>query len=186
LLDPDGALRTKIIEFVHRGDFGLASGPKLDGSYDRVWFEQPVDPAEVTFDAQVFLLTKLRAIALRQKLAPDAVAVGATAQSPQPGITPSVPSSPTPSVPGIFGVTTPSAPSRVVFRLVGAVTPEVWNRIGIKLLPKLRNGQHLRLGIDFACETDSDSAASFQSELQQALADLHLADTVRLTVESSL
>src|SRR5262245_56758944 len=31
LLDPDGVLKTKLAEFVGRGDFGLASGPKPEG-----------------------------------------------------------------------------------------------------------------------------------------------------------
>src|SRR5207253_7217998 len=42
LVDPDGVLKTKLVEFVGRGDFGLASGPKPDGSYERLWFSQPV------------------------------------------------------------------------------------------------------------------------------------------------
>jgi hypothetical protein len=34
LLDPDGVLKTKLVEFVGRGDFGLASGPKPEGGYE--------------------------------------------------------------------------------------------------------------------------------------------------------
>lgn len=40
LLDPDATLKAKICEFVARGDFGLASGLRSDGSYGRVWFEE--------------------------------------------------------------------------------------------------------------------------------------------------
>jgi len=36
LLDPDTILRNKITEFVSKGDFGLSSGQKPDGTYDRV------------------------------------------------------------------------------------------------------------------------------------------------------
>jgi len=35
LLDPDKILRDKIVDFVGKGDFGLASGQKTDGTYDR-------------------------------------------------------------------------------------------------------------------------------------------------------
>src|SRR5262245_14554882 len=34
LVDPDAILRNKLVEFVGRGDFGLASGPKTDGGYE--------------------------------------------------------------------------------------------------------------------------------------------------------
>jgi hypothetical protein len=60
LIDPDTVLRTKIVDFVSsgKGDFGLASGPKADGTYERVWFEEQISPDEVAFDAGVFLWTK--------------------------------------------------------------------------------------------------------------------------------
>ena len=53
LADPDKVLRKKISEFVSRGDFGLASGQKPDGTFERVWFEKPVNVDEVAFDAKV-------------------------------------------------------------------------------------------------------------------------------------
>jgi hypothetical protein len=56
LVDPDAILRAKIVEFVSRGDFGLASGRKPDGSYERVWFEELVAPDEVAFDAMACLM----------------------------------------------------------------------------------------------------------------------------------
>ena len=65
LVDPDAILRAKIVEFVSRGDLGLASGRKPDGSYERVWFEELVAPDEVAFDAGVFLLRKDLAKALK-------------------------------------------------------------------------------------------------------------------------
>jgi hypothetical protein len=70
LIDPDTVLRGKIIEFVARGDFGLASGAKADGTYDRVWHEEMIPPDEVMFDANVFLLTKPKAKALKSGIVP--------------------------------------------------------------------------------------------------------------------
>jgi len=61
LIDPDSVLKGKIVEFVGKGDFGLASGQKPDGSYDRVWFQEPISPDEIAFESGVFLLTKPRA-----------------------------------------------------------------------------------------------------------------------------
>ena len=65
LIDPDHTLRVKVLEFVERGDFGFASGPKPDGSYDRVWFQEMMAPDEVTFDSGVVLLAKATAAALQ-------------------------------------------------------------------------------------------------------------------------
>ena len=72
LVDPDAILKSKIVEFVSRGDFGLASGQKPDGSYERVWFEELVAPDEVAFEAGVFLLRKATAEALKSGCARDA------------------------------------------------------------------------------------------------------------------
>ena len=41
LIDPDAILRRQIVEFVSKGDFGLASGTKNDGSYERLWYAEP-------------------------------------------------------------------------------------------------------------------------------------------------
>ena len=60
LLDPNTTLRGKIVEFVGRGDFGLASGQKPDGTYERVWFEEPVSPDEVAFMPWVFCSPRTR------------------------------------------------------------------------------------------------------------------------------
>ncbi|MBK8915085.1 MAG: ATP-binding protein [Phycisphaerales bacterium] len=180
LLDTDGALRTKIVEFVRRGDFGLASGPKTDGTYDRLWFEQPVDAAEATFEAQVFLLTKARATALLRQPAPEMISSLAAAEAPQPGATRVAETGPTAAVPDVAGDAQPAAPARVVVRLVGNVTPEIWNRIGVKLLPRLRSSSQLRLGINFECEIEADQAPGLQFDLRQALEDLRLTESVRL------
>src|SRR5262249_47806263 len=61
LVDPDAILKSKIVEFVSNGEFGLASGLKSDASYERVWFKEPVAPDEVAFEAGVFLLRKVTA-----------------------------------------------------------------------------------------------------------------------------
>lgn len=68
-------------------------------------------------------------------------------------------------------------------RLHGIVNPEVWNRIGVKLLPKLRNGRQLQLGIDFSWQVEQGEVVSIQAEIQQALTDLQLTERVRISVE---
>ena len=171
-MDPDTILKTKIVEFVDRGDFGLASGQNLDGSYKRVWLEGLVSPDNVAFDAGVFLLRKDAAKALKVGPSPEPVPVPSpepwyrishpvsTARSPEPG--------------------SASGASTTTLHLVGTVPPEIWNRLGTKILPKLRAGVDLEIRLEFSVTVNSDTAQSLKSELRQALQDLGLAESVRI------
>lgn len=70
------------------GDFGLASGADSSGTYQHVWFEEEVGADEVTIDADVYLLTKARAKALKT----SAAVVGAGAGTvPVPGVSQMIP-----------------------------------------------------------------------------------------------
>jgi hypothetical protein len=52
LVDPDSTLKSKIVEFVTHGDFGLASGKEPDGSYERIRFkDEKMASDEVAFEA---------------------------------------------------------------------------------------------------------------------------------------
>jgi hypothetical protein len=64
-------------------------------------------------------------------------------------------------------------------RLVGTVPPEVWNRLGTKILPKLRSGSDLRIGLDFTVTVKADNAGSLVAELQQVLQDLGLGEALK-------
>jgi hypothetical protein len=162
-------LKNKIVEFVGRGDFGLASGRKPDGNYERLWFQELLAPDEVAFEAGVFLLRKIAAEALKSG-APTALP-----PEPQPG--PGVAVSPQPiSAPRPEPV--PGAETTTI-RLVGTVPPEVWNRLGTKILPKLRSGSDLKVGVDFSVTLKADSAPNGVAELQQILQELGLTSTVR-------
>ncbi len=171
LLDPDSTLKAKIPEFVMKGDFALASGQKADGTYDRVWFEELLPPDELTFEAGVFLLTKAKAQALKkgEKAEPEG-STTETKPQPQP------PTGPTPQPP-----VGPGGPRQRRLRLVGTVPPEVWNRVGTRVLARLRSsGSELRIGVDFSLTVESDLAASLQSELRQTLQDIGLADKIEI------
>jgi hypothetical protein len=60
------------------------------------------------------------------------------------------------------------------------VPPEVWNRLGTKILPKLRSGSDLRIGLEFTVTVKADSAGSLAAELQQILQELGLGEAVRV------
>jgi hypothetical protein len=170
LVDPDATLKSKIVEFVTQGDFGLASGKKADGTYERTWFKEMLAPDEVTFEAGVFLLRKATAESLRA----GQPATPAPTPQPEPGPTlaPTPEPGPTPS-PG-------ATASTRMLRLVGTVPPEVWNRLGTKILPKLRSGSELKIGLEFSVTVPGDSANSFVAELRQILQELGLAEAVKV------
>ena len=63
-------------------------------------------------------------------------------------------------------------------RITGDIPPELWNRLGTKLIPKVRAGEELRVGIDITVEVDG--ASNLESELRLILKDLDLADRVRV------
>ena len=140
LVDPDATLKSKIVEFVTQGDFGLASGKKTDGAYERTWFKEMLAPDEVAFETGVFLLRKATAESLRT----EQPARPAPTPGPEPGPTTTPTPEPGPSPgPG----PEPTASTRVL-RLVGTVPPEVWNRtrhkdptkapIGLRLADRTR------------------------------------------------
>jgi hypothetical protein len=171
LVDPDGILKAKIVDFVSRGDFGLASGRKGAGAYERVWFQELVAADEVAFEAEVFLLRKATAESLRR---------GATVvATPSTGLT-----APTPAVveqPATdTNIQTSALPLTTIVRLRGSVPPEVWNRLGTKILPKLRTGSELRIGLDFSVSVSDTAAATLIAELRQILQELGLTASVQV------
>jgi hypothetical protein len=170
LMDPDGFLKGKVVEFVTKGEFGLASGRKPDGSYERVWFVEWLAPDEVAFDAGVFLLRKDLAKALKAGAPPE------PGPSPPPGPRPIPVPEPSPA-PGPEPA--PGATTKTV-RLVGTVPPEVWNRLGTKILPKLRSGSDFKVSVDISVTVNKDVAGSLTSDLRQILDDLGLADKVEI------
>jgi hypothetical protein len=64
--------------------------------------------------------------------------------------------------------------------VIGNVPPEVWNRLGTKILPKLRVGSDLRVTVDFSVTVRAETAASLESEIRLALQELGLTEAVRV------
>ena len=173
LVDPDKVLRQKLVEFVESGDFGLASGSKHDGSYERLWFGESVGLEEVAFEEDVFLLTKARAQKFRKpedSKPPRPEPPPETDPQPEPEPEPQPDPEPTPE------------PQRKMLRLSGTVPREVWNRLGTRILPKLSSGDELTIGIDFSVRFNSRIARYIQDDLRQILDDLQLADRVQIEV----
>ena len=176
LPDPDAELRRRIVEFVGKGEFGLASGDRSNGQYERTWYKEPVGPEEVVFESDVFLLTRSKAEELRAPPEPVPPPDGTTPTpsgpiietAPDPG-----PIVPPPAPP-------PEAGKTATLRIAGAVPPESWNKLGTKIIPKLRTGDDLRVGIEFSVKGNATLVNTLQTELRQALDDLGLRDLVRV------
>ena len=163
------------------GDFGLASGDKGDGQYGRLWYAEPVGAEEVAFESGVFLLTKAKAEQLRATQEdPTQTQTGSNgAPGPDSGTgtgeeDPPIDPPPPPVIP--IG-------QKTTLRLRGTVPPEVWNRLGTRILPKLRSGDGLSVGIELSVSVDAGLSQGLQLELRQALTDLGLQEQV--SVEES-
>lgn len=179
LPDPEAVLRRQIVGFVEKGDFGLGSGPRSDGSFDRVWWKVVIGPEEVLFDGKTFLLKAARAATLQQatqepsaiEAVPGAQVIGQTpgvlVLEPPPG-PPSPPAGPVADVP-------------VHLSLHGPIPPEQWNRLGTRLLPKLRTaGTDLALSLDASLTVSGKDLHYVEAEIRQALRDLGLEGLVRI------
>jgi hypothetical protein len=79
----------------------------------------------------------------------------------------------------------PVPPDQLVrLSLRGSIPPEQWNKLGTKLLPKLRSsGQDLSLGRDASLTVRSQDVRYVESELRQALRDLGLEGLVRIEAD---
>jgi len=172
--DPDTILRGKIAEFVERGEFGLASGLKPDGTYERVWYNELFGAEEVAFESNVYLLTKEKARALKSGTP--------IAESKTPGETKGIELEEihpeTKKLPQ--EKTEAPIPSTRILHLSGTIPPEIWNRLGTKLLPKLRSGMDLKVGIDFSVTLSADIVPNLEMELRQILEDLGLSDRIKI------
>jgi hypothetical protein len=56
----------------------------------------------------------------------------------------------------------------------------MWNRLGTKLIPKLRSGSDLKAEVSFSVSLDGKAVGSFEAEVRQVLEDLGLADKIRI------
>ena len=59
--------------------------------------------------------------------------------------------------------------------------PELWNRLGTKLLPKIRTLKDLRVAVDFSVSVDTAGAEELRDELRQIIADLGLKEKVEVS-----
>ena len=170
LIDPDAILRRQIVDFVSEGDFGFASGATEDEGFERLWYAEPIGAEDVMFEANVFLLTKAKAEELKTTPEDPAKKQPKRAPDSDPEREPEPVPGPEPSL----------DTQRTKLRLAGTVPPELWNRLGTKILPKLRDGDDLSVGIDLSVRVGSASSNNLKDELQQILDELGLGDRIHV------
>lgn len=172
LVDPDAVLRRQITSFVSKGEFGLASGIGPEGGYGRLWFAEPVGEEEIAFESSVFLLTRAKAEEL--KTPPE------DSKQPEPDSPPDADGDREPKRESAPCTEPAPETASTQLHLGGTVPPEVWNHLGRKVLPRLRAGDDLRVGVEFSVKVDSQVAESLEAELRQVLKDLGLAHRVQI------
>jgi len=145
----------------------LASGQKPDGTYERLWYKEVVYPEEVAFEAGVFLLKKEKADLLKEepeiKVKEEGEPVTEEDQQEEP-----------------VTETEEIADTKTI-RLSGNVPPELWNRLGTKIIPKLRSGKDLNIEVQFSTTVDVTLSRTLESDLRQLLKDLGLAEKITIS-----
>jgi len=165
LVDPEVILRIKLIEFVSKGEFGIASGLANDGVYERIWFNEQIPQEEISFDADIYLVRKNKAVLLKGPTSPEKV--GETFFTPPREI---------PPLRTVVPAQTELEKISEVKTLYisGIIPPEIWNLLGTKFLPRLHQGKDMSIEVNFRINIDGQYALNFERELRQVLADLGL------------
>jgi hypothetical protein len=159
----------RIAEFAAAGEFGLASGVDPALGFRKVWFREDIDPVEIVFEADVYLLTKAVATKLKSpEITPTPGPEPTPPQSPVPPEEPSGPvEAPTPNRPALISVT-------------GNIPAEQWNRFGTRLIPKMRAAGTLTAVIRLEAEVDPARAAALSTERKQIIDELGLTAAVHV------
>ncbi len=184
LLNTDDVLVRKIVQFVDKGDFGLGSGRQPDGTFQRVAFGETIDPADVTFDANVYLLSREAAEGLtrepeREPVRPVGVKTDSRETNPdETEERATAECSPDQEQPGTEKTTATQS-----IRIHGERPSESWNRIGTKLVTKLRGTQALKVGVSFDVTAEHGRAPTLLAEVRQILDELQLGGDVRIDIE---
>jgi hypothetical protein len=164
----DDALKVTITRAVSQGMLGLASG-KDANCFDRVWFKEAVEAAEITFDYDTYLLTAVKAKALKQG-APPLPTVPPLQPPIQPPLQPGTPPA-TPPVPPVA-----RKPTVVVWE--GELKREQWNLFSLKVLTRLAQSDDLQIDVKVKATLKEGQTTD---QLNSALKELGIQEGFRRT-----
>ncbi len=163
LENAEDALRDTILRAVEKGPFGLASG-KDPSQFDRVWFKEAPDRADISFDKDVYLLLGKKAKALKE--------AGEKPTEPKPSVTTTTATAPN-SENQTITQKPPEPPkpksSRVSWQ--SEIKRDQWNLVSLKLLTKLANAEELSIRVKIEAKLKE---AQTVEQLNQALRELGL------------
>lgn len=132
---------------------------------------------EVEFSPGVFLLRKEVAATLKSGAPLQPV----PAQPPEPAPpSPSAPGAPPPAVGSAAPTASAPAVGTCTLRLLGCVPPEMWNRLGTRILPRLRGEGELRIDVSFEAVVAADRKGLLADELRHALQELGVDGVMRV------
>ncbi len=160
----DDALRTTIVRAVTQGTLGLASG-KDANNFDRVWFKEPVDEADLTFDYDTYVLLPRIATGLKE--------AGASGVAKLDQGKPQVPT------PDFDGTTVPprqgslqmDTAEKQVLSWEGELRRDQWNLFSLKVLTRLGQADEATIKVKVAAKPKDSSV---KDQLNQGLKDLGL------------
>jgi hypothetical protein len=75
------------------------------------------------------------------------------------------------------------APATRTLQIRGQIPLELWNRLGTRILPKLRTGTDLRIAIDLSVTVPKEQASNLEKDIRQSLDDLGLGDRVDVEIQ---
>ena len=159
----DDALRTTISRAVSQGLLGLASG-KDPNSFNRVWFKEQVELADITFDYDTYLLTAAKAKALKQAPSQSTASPAAAPAPTQPFTLTGTPAS------------TPASPKEISVAWRGILKREQWNLFSLKVLTRLAQTDDLQIEVKVSAKLKE---AQTLEQLNAALKELGIADHFR-------
>ena len=161
----DDALRTTIVRAVTQGALGLASG-KDASNFDRVWFKESVDGADITFDYDTYVLLARVAAGLKEGRASG---VTKTDQGKPPVLTPDPDG--TTTEPPKQGSLQMDAEEKQVLSWEGELRRDQWNLFSLKVLTRLGQTDEATIKVQVAAKPKDSSV---KDQLNQGLKDLGL------------
>lgn len=164
----DDALRVTISRAVSQGMLGLASG-KDASCFDRIWFKEAVEGADITFDYDTYLLSAARAKALKLGTPPPP-----TVPPVHPPIQPTLPPDAPPGAPPL----PPAAPSPTVVVWEGELKREQWNLFSLKVLTRLAQSDDLQIDVKVKATLKEGQTTD---QLNSALKELGVQEGFRKT-----
>ena len=169
----EDALRTTIARAVSQGLLGLASG-KDPACFDRVWFKEQVEAADITFDYDAYLLTAAKAKALKQAPSPSANTGAPTTITTTTAQHPPTPAVPTATSPVTQQVSAPAVPKVTPIQWQGQLKREQWNLFSLKVLTRLAQAEDVQIDVRVSAKLKDGQPVE---PLNAALRELGIADS---------